>query len=301
MVVSPVRLLILAALLAAGNSWLGYHAGFAPATLSIVSGFSALVAVILGLLRKREGAKLKERLRLFAATVTTPNVLASLALVLFGAGSFVSSVRVIGSPSEDLDLRLFADDRSSTAGSERSLGVERMERFVRWVWPFGRPFSIEVSGYQRYSFDLYPWTGKTIRVRRDLTRSPVILIRVPSDKFALLDGGQVELSNGREVLLPVALASDSASVMIGRKIRIPATSLLDWKSELEADGVPDVEAKKRIRGWKNPVVAAGGSWSSEQRLHAVFRSKDKTEIARADFIIEEVALQDVLLLPVSRN
>lgn len=295
--VSPVRLLLLVALFAAANSWLGFHLGYELAGVSLVTGFMALAGLAVQALRKREQAELKERIRAALVAVTEPSFLASCALALAVVGSLVSSVRVLDSGAgESLSVQLTAEGSQPSEDSRRELAAEGSEQFVRWVWPFGRAFSLEVDGYQRHSFDLYPWVGATLRVARDLERSPTLLLRVPEDKFPLLEGGRMRFRVGDGEPVDVPLQGGSASVMIGREMTIPAAMIQDWRSELLAKGLEGPVAEERIRSWRNAVQTGGGpGLRPDDRAHAEFVARSGASVAGAEFTVDEAALQDVYL------
>lgn len=303
-----VRLLVLAGLIAAANAWLIHHAGINIAGLAIVNTIIAIAALLFGYLGETERDAVQRRLRRVLQWLTNGPVLLALGLSLIMAGSFISSVRVIaGSGTPSLKVELLAQGESVASDNEQSLATNGMVRFLRPTSPFGRPFTLKVSGYLHHAFDLYPFTGTTIRADVDLRRAPAVLLRIPYEKFGLLERGAIVVSQpGRVESVKVPTRPGRASVLIGHPTQVPRTLLAEWRSELKArllvteqaatDQEREIAREQLLRGWqrytvaeKIPVVMPG------TELKATFTSADGTPVADAVFLVTAEPVQDVYL------
>ncbi|NIM16543.1 MAG: hypothetical protein GTO45_31405, partial [Candidatus Aminicenantes bacterium] len=77
------------------------------------------------------------------------------------------------------------------------------------------PYYLEVKGFQRYSFDLYPWIGKKIRISEDLEVSPSILVRVPADSLGMISKGKIVVTAGEKVIAQKETQQDKGALLIG--------------------------------------------------------------------------------------
>ena len=72
--------------------------------------------------------------------------------------------------------------------SSYTLSRSSPERILVRSNPFGRTWTLNVDGYQAYTFEAGSWKGNRIVVERELKRIPSLLIRVPVKELSVLNG-----------------------------------------------------------------------------------------------------------------
>ena len=302
-----VRLLVLAGLVAAANAWLIHHAGIDVSGLAAVNAFVAAAALLFGHAGAPAQQAMEGRIRGLLRRLAKGQALLALGLTLALVGSFVSSVRVIaGAGTGGVQVKLLAQGEPADEAHERPLEANGIVRFLEATSPFGRPFTLEVTGYLHHSFDLFPFAGTTIRVDRDLRRAPAVLLRIPYEKFGLLDGGAVVVSVPGAEPVTVPTEAGVASVLIGHPARVSRALIAEWRSELAAEPIVadpgardedrEVAREQLLRGWRRhtvaeqiPVVMPGTT------IEATFTSRDGTPVAGARFVVTSEPVQDVYL------
>lgn len=239
-------------------------------------------------------------------------VLVVLYLAALVPGSLFSSVTVMaaGEPGER-EVRVWAeggsnDGNAATAKKKETLkGDDGVVHFVVFTNPFGRPYALDVDGYQRSSFDLFPWVGARIRITLDLRRAPTVLVRVPVIKHSILPGATVELlevtDGGAVSLCTQALDPDGkvhGSVFFGRPVAIPAEIVSRWERELRVGGlIPERPGFDRaILNWRRALAASCRlSLRPNMRLEARLRSRSGEVHASSAFRVTSEPLQDIMM------
>lgn len=316
-----LRLGWLAAILLLAYVWFQQNVGTSTPSLVLASSASAAVLSALGWVygKKELEAGLRSEVRRRLDRSMTVPVLSVATLVVLVFGTLVTSVKVLSETSGGTLRVRVAPEGSSIEGSPQAKGSERVLRgpgevasILCFTAPLGRAFYADVTGYQRHSFDLYPWIGKRIRVERDLARAPSLLVRVPSRSQSLLPGGRIELWTAGESprrLAQRATSAGSGAVLFGQRPPIPESFVGTWERELRAGGLSaaDAEAARAILAWQRPVhepVADELVPGAELTAHFYGRGIAVGEPsggpgpgaeASARILVGSQALQDVLL------
>ncbi|NIS38895.1 hypothetical protein GWN26_13615, partial [Candidatus Saccharibacteria bacterium] len=222
------------------NLWSAHHLGTTIGDLSFINGPLGILAVVSFLaqwLTEKEASDFKTRVRKWFLFFLKPPALIFLYAFLLICSSLVSSVTVLsdGTPGK---LTVALTPEGNNQGNEKKeelRGSNDVVRFIDSTTPFGRPFYLEVDGYLRKSFDLYPWVGTKIRVREDLTPLPTVLLRIPTAARMFLSGGSVELyiadtGDGQERrLLNTPTDRGSGALMLGPRLAVPNDIVEKWR------------------------------------------------------------------------
>jgi hypothetical protein len=189
----------------------------------------------------------------------------AVAYVLFAVlGLSYSSVIVLSDTAlETNDVRLSPVDAPRDEQVQSVTPSARLARFPVLTGPFGRPFLVRADGYLPQTFDVYPITGLTVRLERDLRVSPSVLFRPPTVALA-------ELQNAGSFVVRAASKSRStelfsekgkrSSFLVGRTRVIPSDLLEVWTMELEAGlTLTEDDARRRILSrtlleWRRPSL-----------------------------------------------
>ena len=248
-----LRILFLAVLVAVVNAWARRHLDMDWLGLALVNGALGFVGVFAALLGGLEEDRLAGVKRDLLRRVLRWPVLITLLVLTVTVCSFVSSVTVLAGGADDAAAVRLAPEGDAAPDSVGVLaGRGSLLRRYVFTTPFGRPFYLEVDGYVRHSFDLYPWTGATIRVDRDLVRLPTIVVRTHYQDHQQLKRGALVIAVAGGGRIEVPTDEDRGAVILGRRVPIPAPLVAEWRSELLADSVTGALAEKHIRKWKNP-------------------------------------------------
>jgi hypothetical protein len=297
-----VRIVLLAFFVLAINTWADFHFGQGWLKRLAANGPLALIGIVgffRPILRKDEtgafGAELRQWFLLF---LRTPVLVVLYGLLLVG-GSFISSVTVMSSGAgEQMDVRLSQEGRAQARGASGVLhGADDVVRLMRFTTPFGRAFYLDVDGYLRYSFDLYPWVGKKVRVSSDLAIAPSVLIRVPFGQQSHLDKGAVVVKLDGEVIAEMTTRQGQGSVIVGPCPRVPNEFTERWRTELLAEGVEGRPFYACLLGWQYPGLARPSvPLAPGMVLEAEFFIDPNDPIARAEFGVGSERIKDILLL-----
>ena len=298
-----LRVVLLATLLFGVNLWTGRHLGVGIREFAIVNSFLGFLAVALSWIDSEDAKSLRERFRSILRAMTNLPVLIAMYIVALIGTSLISSVTVLADgASGPTKVYLAAEGSARCDGCGESLlrGSSDIARYVRPTSVFGRYFYLEADGYQRKSFQLFPWTGATISVTRDLERVPTVLLRIPASLHGSLNGGKMQLDFG-DPGGPVEIRTQSgqASVQIGPATIIPELMRSEWRSELRTLPNVPVELHETIyRNWLNPVRSESvPTLASGATLKARFLTAADKEVARQEFVIGRESLQDIVLVP----
>lgn len=301
-----LRLLALAVLFAALNAWSVRHLGQDLMKLGILNAVAAAFGLFFAFLQEDEQKRLKTRKqkmgRKLVGRFLDPTVLIGVTVVFLLGGSFLTSVTVLadGVPGRRT-VHITFEGEARDVDSEKILdGTAAKVRYLRFTTPFGRPFYAEVDGYLRHSFDLYPWTGATLRVGRDLDPAPAVLVRVPVEWFPLLPGGRLRLTV-EEKNYDLETAEGRAAAFLGRGAAISRDRLEDWRSALIAAGHSREKIEEAVLTWKNPTMARDfPSLPPGTELEVEFLSRAGKAVTGMSYRVTGESLQD-LVLPMRRG
>ena len=153
-----------------------------------------------------------------------------------------------------MEIAFGREDRGDDSKSRFALSPGGIEQILSLTTPFGRPYYIESAGFQRYSFDLFPWMGKKIRTQTDFEVEPSILLRLSADRLNQVEGGVLELVRGSDVIASAKTKEGRAALIVGRSRSIPTTLIDDWKLELLARKTDEYNVALGIQAWKKAVI-----------------------------------------------
>lgn len=296
-----LRVVLLTTLLFGINIWTGRHLGAGIGDFALVNSFLAFVALVLSWIDASDAESFRARFRRIQKSLVNAPVLAALYVLTLVGTSLVSSVTVLADGSAGITtLHLTAEGATRCEDCKpKSLhGPSGIVRYVRMTTIFGRPYYLEASGYQRKSFQLYPWTGATISLARDLEPLPTVVLRVPTSLHGSLAGGKVVLDFGSTVgRFEIPTEAGRASVQFGPPAAIPESWRSEWRSELRTlSGVPDTLRESFYRNWLNPVRnEAVASMVPGTRVQIQFLTAAGNEVVQQDVVIGRESLQDIAL------
>lgn len=291
-----LRVVVLVTLLVIISSWSSRHLGTALPGLALVG---------VGLLKKfydfvggAEKEVHENRLRSVALFLLGDAFLAIFCLVTLFGCAFISSVTVMsaGVPAV-AEVRVAPEGQMLPSDPSGQLdGPASLERIICLTSPLGRPYYLEVDGYQRYGFDLPAWSGAQVRLSEDLKRLPVVVLRVPAMFIQNLGSCDVEIRAGDVGPLRIATQRERGALVLGRPLLAPAALLAEWRSELRAKEIPDPLRETLLRFWREPQpIPEVGTITPGTVVHAYLLNADGGRIAGASFVVTGDEIQDVVL------
>ncbi len=315
-----LRLIILSLLVLIINLWSVHHLGTKLVSIVVVNlplAFIAIINFFSQILSLKDKSEMKDKVLSWFFFFLKTSVLSTLFILILIMGSIVSSVTVMSSGiSDKMAVKLLPegrntlirgkDKRENIGGKEdfknreKSLnGANDIIRFVRFTTPFGGPFFLQVDGFLRYSFDLYPWIGKKVRVARDMRVTPSVLVRVPTGVQMLLPNGRIVVKSEGKVISDIQTDEKHGSVIVGRNISIPQTFVEKWRLELIVDTDNDTTATSRgLLVWQCPrVVKPLGQIIPGREIEAMFIVNEKLK-AQAKIELTNEKIQDILLVDI---
>jgi len=290
-----IRVFALAVLLVLVHTWLVSHAGVDVLKTIWVEMFLGAVSLVLGFLTKTEAKTFTRTLKAAGQTVLDPAMLAGIGIVLLVAGSVVSSVVVMSSGHEATAVNLGAEASGASPAEERLEDAQAVARFIRFTTPFGRSFYLDVEGFERYSFELYPWVPKRVRLTQDLTVAPTVLFRVPIDKHSQLQGGSIRLSHAGKQLVAAATSAECASLLVGPGAHVPGEFVDRWERQVRGAAVDTATLSRALEAWENAGTAKPTfALRAGMVIDGEFRTRAKATALR-QYTVGTDAFQDVLL------
>lgn len=315
------RILLLSFFILMVNFWTIHHLGNKAVQLIIANGPLLLITIynsFYQLLKKQEIFNIKDKIRSWLLFFLKPPVLIVLYILFFIAGSLVSSVSVMSSgaadkmtvalnpegPHQQKQTRtqtiIFPEEQSKIKPENKELnGPNDVVRFIKCTTPFGRPFYLQVEKYVRYSFDLYPWVGKKIRVTKDLTIAPSILIRVPDAARMHLEKGKIVVLYKGSITAETKTEEHLGSMLVGHYLLSPneINEFIErWKMELLGSNITGPPAARCLLAWQQPKeVIPSIALIPGMTLEAKFFIEKEKPIAKAKFRVGSEKIQDVLL------
>ena len=296
-----MRFFFLALLVFMINIWCIYHLGDYPWKLALANGpiiFIAVAKFLTKILTKKENEKLAEVIKAWSRFWLKPPVLVVIFFFFFIVSLLISSVTVMSSGlSEKVDVCLSSEGKAVNETGKTLEEPNDIERFIRFTSPFGRSFYLEVDGYQRYSFELFPWIGKRIRVLEDLKVAPSLLLRIPTGLGLHLPRGKVAVYSEEKEIAEGKTSIKHGSILVGRNIPIPSTFVEKWKLELVAMGITSqAAAANSLLIWQNAAVIKPSVPIMPGRIYeARFLTHQGKVKARARFAVGTEKIQDILM------
>jgi hypothetical protein len=307
-----IRAVLFLILVVALDLWWGRHRGSPPWSTGFTATVAAAIAAAFAWLDKLADDEEKKQVRGATLgvirTVFSVRVLA-VGYVLFAVlGLSYSSVTVLSdSASEKNEISLSPVDDTQQEQA-LSLGPDtRLVRFPVHSGPFGRPFLLRAQGYLPRTFDVYPVTGLTVRLERDLRVSPSVLFRPPTEAMAELEGGGtfvVRAAIGGEQKEIASQNGSRSSFLVGRAQAIPQDWWSLWSIELEGDlSLMDADVRRRILSrtlleWRRPAVLSPSvALEPGMQLAAEACSPGGGRMASALITVSSEALIDVRMTP----
>lgn len=276
-----------------GGQWMSYAVPNATILLlGIITSFFKIFS-------KEEREEANNRLKRIFLTFLKPIYLVAIYFIILVLGSVFSSVTVMADGISDrMRIRLADEQPDPKLDSGKLEGINDIMRFFKVSSPFGKPYYIEVEGYNRYSFDLYSWIGKKIRVDKDLERTPSILFRIPTDVHSLLSTGKIVVYLAEDSLFSVSTTDKNGAILVSS---YNASGYLNsfennWRLELQSQGIVGETAARSLIKWKKPIlVKLKVELSRGLRIKVEFLSINNDRKAIADYTITTESIQDVLL------
>jgi len=302
-----IRVALLAVLLFALNAWTLRHVGSDIRELATLNGFTVFLALVMGWVEKHDAERWRQKWQDALRHTTATPVLVSLYLLAIIGTSFVSSVTVLAdgiSGGTELHLTPEGRQRAEDGPGKQLNGPSGSVRFVRLTNPFGRPFYLEASGFQRQSLTLMPWKGSTISLKSDLVRLPSVFLRIPPTLHSLLAGSRMVVSSeGWSRAFEIPMEAERAAVQLGPSAAIPEAWHAEWRSALRtAHEAPEALRESFFRHWLNPVrhellppVVPG------QTLRIELYTAANIEVVRQQVVVGREPVQDISLLRKSQG
>lgn len=295
------RLLILSVIIFITNSWSIHHLGNSLKNIFITNAPLTIIAIISffsQILSKQETKKIMEKVRnWFFFFLKTPVLILFFGLILT-IGSCLSSITVLSSGIMDkTKVRLALEGPSQNSKSIKQLnGPNDMVRFIKFTNLFGKAYYLEVEGYGRYSFDLYPWLGKNVRITEDLIISPSILIRIPTGIQMFLPQGLIKIIENDSIIAEVNTNNKQGSILVGHDLAIPTSFIEKWKRELTAEKTQESPAALSLLRWHQPVkVKPKTELIPGKTIEIKFIIKNGKMKAHTKYKINSEEIQDIIL------
>jgi len=307
-----VRVVFVAILAAAANLWAERHLGYGLddplSLLGITGGATAASMVLDRMLSEAEREKRVQRVlasvrRLLDRALTAP-VLALLYLAAAIVAATWSSIIVVPPKEGTLAaITLTPLDDTAAAVKKQLPSDGAPARLLVAANPLGRPFQLSGEGYMPQVVTLYPLSGLTIDVDRDLAPAPTLLFRPPTAAFASLnsDGSRFSVfkrdSSGCTMLAQSAGDRQGArAFLLGMARPTPADRMVLWNLELTAGkSEPDTTAAALL-AWNGPeALAATSSPMPGDQVYAVVTTRANKRSAEALWSVRRDVFQDIAM------
>ncbi|HEX8152167.1 MAG TPA: hypothetical protein VF698_03530 [Thermoanaerobaculia bacterium] len=278
------------------NGWIFLHFGFELGSLFVIEVAMAIAAAVTKILTPKDKeavhAALQRSLYQLLGWQSLRIGFAVLALLTL----FSTTVIVTGKDADKVTV----DAKTPSFGSdERSI-------FYFTMWPWGRDVQPALADATHVAVGLRPVLPRVLKTS-EFTFAPALLIRVPHNAHANLEGGSIEVLNA-ETGAPVATAltsSTSASLLLGRRTDVPNTTAA-WDTEL--NGKSPASAQATRTRWRT-FAAAQDAKPIPPKIRAVYRTQRQRELNDPNDVTAEAvvavaggqALQDVVLLKRERR
>lgn len=299
------RILALFLLLLLLNFWSGRHIG-----VSVVDqGWLApAITLVLALAKLMDGAFRKEwpfkteRLGELLNQAAAVRVLVPAYAVTIVLMATCSSVTVIGASTAETGRVTLCPAEHPGCNRSKELGADLAPAQFRGVLtnPFGRTVRVDAPGYLPATFELFPVTGLTVRLGRDMPPAPAVLFRPPPSALgSLADPAarfRVELVGSRTQGVE---GQGASAFLVGEDEPVPADVRAYWSLELQQLRDPDPAAT--LLKWMRPaVLAPPAPLAPGARLKAVVISRVGDTVAVASVKLPGGRFVDVPMAEVRR-
>ena len=147
---------------------------------------------------------------------------------------------------------------------------------------------------------MYPWTGASISLTRDLTRLPTIVLRIPHSLHDSINDGTLIVDYGESLgRFEFPTAQGRALAQLGPQAAIPAALRSDWRSELRAlPGLDQAVRELYFRNWLEPVRNEQAPHPVPgQRLTVRLLTRAEKVVIDQAIVIGQESLQGIMLTP----
>ena len=289
------------------NWWAIEHLGAGLPKIFELGGGTALIASLVphlkAVLSKREQEQANGKLHAWGRGVLSWRLIMGLYAVGLLVVPFVSSLRVEPASSDAESVTLTYANRP-TIRDVRTIEKGKETRFIVLTTPFGRNVTVAAEGFESTPFTVYPVTGVTVALGRDLAVAQSILFR-PEHKglVALKNRGTFQVFVVNTTGAPVLVAETTgvrSSLVVGATGRVPDPLVASWATDLPCD--TGAERDRILDAWKHPVVLsvpgtaapkAGAKFAIEIHAH------NGDLVARTELQLGGDPLTDVLVRDVS--
>ena len=144
---------------------------------------------------------------------------------------------------------------------------------------------------------LRPYLGKRYHLEEILDSCHSVLLRIPVELHAVLDGGSLRVSSGGKLLGETPLPANCGAVLLGREVPTPADHIEKWRLELAGKGLDGASIARSLNLWMNPVHSdlSGIELSAKPKLSAEFVSEGGKPLAHQEVLFDAARFQDVSL------
>jgi len=290
--------LLLAVAILTSNLWIKHHLEPNHKLVIIIYTFAGVYGIMTFLL-KASTKEEEENVHNFARSVILffirPEILGIMYLALAIAGSSFASIKVFADGAKGPMTVFIGKEGSNTVDTLALADQNSSLSIVRSTNPFGESFYIKINGYKRKSFELYPWTGKRIKVKKDLEPSPSLLIRLPEPPNKYI-GYKLVILSEQDTMLNQQFDKSHNAFIIGQKLPIPDRWEIRWENYLVGKSYP-LELRTKIQdGWMDPEhLELDESFSAGHKLFFHVYSRNQSLYLKEDFTISNSQFQQTLI------
>lgn len=283
--------------------WAGRHFENSWLFVTLANLFTVILGVggfVLKASTDEEEGVIKDKVRSLLMLGLNPVVLFVLYAFIVCVGNFLTTVTVYGEATDrGSEVRLTREGSSRSGRTAKLEDDEATAHFFALTNPFGMLYSLDVSGYVKHSFELFPWTGSRIRVS-DLQPVPTMFFRLGSPP-QFFNHGKFEIVVGRDTIVAAIGNNNRGALMLGKRIALPQSWKESWDRELDRDNPESGEmataAKANIlSGWNKFVLLDTVSYFSQGALMTVrFLNAEGVSLGSLEVVMSQDPMQDYLI------